>query len=87
MPTRPGTSLRDPAAGIVPITASDTVDITYNGTVTQSRALIITVSGTVKLTDANGVIGIVTLPAGQFSIRASRIWSTSTTATGISALL
>lgn len=57
---------------------SDTVDLPN-----VTRALIVGVAGNIKLTDAENVTDTYALGAGQWSIRAKRIWSTGTTATGL----
>lgn len=65
------------------ITPSDTADlpgITTGG-------IIVGVAGTVVITLAGGITVSFNLAAGYFPIAAKRIWSTGTTATGISGLL
>ena len=59
-------------------TASDSADLPYN-----TRALIVGAAGNVKLTDPDGNTDTFALPAGFHAIRAQRIWSTGTTATGL----
>ncbi|MBB5663245.1 hypothetical protein GGE68_001421 [Rhizobium leguminosarum] len=59
-------------------TASDSADLANN-----TRALIVGVAGNVKLTDPEGNTDTFALPAGVIPIRAQRIWSTGTTATGL----
>lgn len=59
-------------------TANDSADLAY-----ETRWLIVGVAGNVQLTDPEGNTGTFALPAGVFPIRAQRIWSTSTTATGL----
>lgn len=59
-------------------TASDSADLPFN-----TRALIVGVAGNVQLTDPDGVTGTYALPAGVIPIRVQRVWSTSTTATGL----
>lgn len=59
-------------------TASDSADLAYN-----TRALVVGVAGNVKLTDPDGNTDTFALPSGVIPIRAQRIWSTGTTATGL----
>jgi len=59
-------------------TASDSTDLPH-----VTRALIVGAAGNVKITDPDGLTDTYTLPAGQYTIRATRIWSTGTTATGL----
>jgi hypothetical protein len=59
-------------------TASDSADLPFN-----TRALVVGVAGNVKLTDPDGNTDTFALPAGVIPIRAQRIWSTGTTATGL----
>ncbi|TBY60194.1 hypothetical protein E0H46_31795 [Rhizobium leguminosarum bv. viciae] len=59
-------------------TPNDAADLPYN-----SRALIVAGAGNVKITDPEGITDTFALPAGQWSIRAQRIWLTGTTATGL----
>lgn len=65
------------------VTPSDTVDLTN-----VSRGLMVAVAGDVRVMLRDG--DAITLPALQpgtiYPIRASRVYSTSTTATGIKAL-
>jgi hypothetical protein len=59
-------------------TASDSTDLAN-----VTRALIVGVAGNVKITDPEGVTDTYALPAGTIPCRATRIWSTGTTATGL----
>lgn len=59
-------------------TASDSADLAN-----VTRALIVGAAGNVKLTDPDGNTDTFALPAGVIPIRAQRIWSTGTTATGL----
>lgn len=59
-------------------TASDSADLAY-----ETRWLIVGGAGNVQLTDPDGNTATFALPVGVFPIRAQRIWSTSTTATGL----
>lgn len=79
---RHSVNLIDPAEDVIAVTPSDSVDLVSN-----SKAIIVAVGGALKLTTVAGNTSTITVPAGQFSIRATRIWSTGTTATGITALV
>lgn len=58
---------------------SDTVDCTF-----ITRALLIGVAGTLKIGLMDGsTVSFPNVPAGVLSIRATRVWSTGTAATGI----
>ena len=59
-------------------TANDGADLPYN-----ARGLIVGVAGNVKITDPEGLTDTYALPAGTHPVRAQRIWSTGTTATGL----
>lgn len=59
-------------------TASDSADLPFN-----TRMLIVGVAGNVQLTDPDGNTATFALPAGQFAVRAQRIWLAGTTATGL----
>lgn len=65
-----------------PVTPNDAVDLT-----TTTRELIIAVGGNIQVTAANGTTKVLTLPAGRFALRVTRVWSTLTTATGITAVV
>ena len=71
-----------PADDYFPITPADGADLSVT-----VRALVIAVGGDVKVTKPNGDAVTLTLPAGQFSGRVVRVWSTGTTATGITGLV
>lgn len=74
--------LESPANYLKEVIPSDTTDLAY-----VSRALNVAVSGTVRLTTIGGDTATVTVAAGStFPVRASRIWATGTTATGIVAM-
>lgn len=58
---------------------SDTVDCTF-----ITRGLLIGVAGTLKIGLMDGsTVSFANVPAGVLSIRATRVWSTGTAATGI----
>ena len=76
------TGLESPAVRIVPVTPNDATDLSE-----ASRAINVATSGTVYVTTVGGTTASIFVAAGiAFPIRASRIWSTGTTATGIVAL-
>jgi hypothetical protein len=76
-----------PANDAAPVTPSDVTDLAY-----VSRAILISVAGNIKVdtrgTDKYpGQTGVViAVPAGVIPLRVSRIYATSTTATGITAI-
>lgn len=72
------TGLSSPAAHVVEITPNDSADLT-----TATRALLIGVEGNVKITTAGAETVIVPVVKGYNPLRVVRVWSTSTTATGI----
>lgn len=71
----------DPADNIAPVTPNDGTDLTA-----VTRALIVSVGGTLKVSLRDGSAVTVTVPAGVLPIRVARVWATGTTATGITAL-
>lgn len=71
-----------PADDYFPITPADGADLSVT-----VRALVIAVGGDVKVTKPNGDAVTLTLPAGATPIRVVRVWSTGTTATGITGLV
>lgn len=73
--------LTSPIKKAVPVTPSDTVDLVDG----WCSAFCIAVAGTIKITDILGNAVTLTLPAGWHPVGAQRIWSTGTTATGITA--
>ncbi len=74
--------LESPATRLASVTPDDGADIAV-----VSRALNVASAGTVRVTTVSGDIGTVYVAAGiTFPIRARRIWSTGTTASGIVAL-
>jgi hypothetical protein len=74
--------LESPAAFLLPVTPDDATDLPVS-----SRALNVTQSGLVQLTTTGGSIASVYIAAGTaFPVRATRVWATGTTATGITAL-
>lgn len=65
--------------GVANVTPSDTVYLTNS-----SRQIRVTVAGNVKVTTVNGSVATCAFAAGEIrNIRATLIWSTGTTATGI----
>lgn len=74
--------LESPATDIINIIPDDTADL-----VSASRAINVAETGTVRITTITGTTATVFIAAGiPFPVRASRIWDTGTTATGIVAL-
>lgn len=73
-------SLISGAEGGVVISPNDSADLSY-----VSRGILVGVAGAVKVTFTNGDVAVIpNLAAGVIHpIRAKRIWSASTTATGI----
>lgn len=75
-------SLTSPLTSLTEITPSDSEDLANT-----SRVINVAVAGTVEVTTSGGTTGSVYIAAGvPFPIRATRIWATGTTATGIVAL-
>lgn len=75
-------SLESPAQHIYNVTPSDTADITY-----ASRALNVSEAGFVRVTTVGGNDATIFVSAGNaFPVRATRIWDTGTTATGIAVM-
>lgn len=70
------------AADWVAITPNDSTDLAVD-----CRAVIIAVGGTFKATKPNGVDVTTTLPPGTHILPCRRIWSTGTSATGITAII
>lgn len=71
-----------PFTDALPVTPSDGADLT-NG---QARGLLVAVGGTLQVTTGTGQTRALTVPAGRLDLIVTRVWSTNTTATGISAL-
>lgn len=72
----------DSAGGVALVTPSDTVDLTN-----ATRAIRVETSGDVKLTTVLGQSVVCAFEAGETrAIKATRIWSTGTTCTGIEAM-
>ncbi|WP_227271821.1 spike base protein, RCAP_Rcc01079 family [Roseobacter weihaiensis] len=68
-----------PLTELEEITPSDSADLQ-----TVTRALNVATTGTVFVTTLDGQTGAITIAAGiPFPLRATRVWSTGTTATGI----
>ena len=71
--------LESPAIRLLPVTPSDTDDLSA-----ASRAINVAASGTVRVTTIAGSTGTIYVAAGNaFPIRVKRIWSTGTTAGNI----
>lgn len=76
------TGLESPVVRLLPITPSDSADISET-----SRAINVATSGALRVTTVGGTTATIHVAAGiAFPIRVSRIWATGTTATGIVAL-
>lgn len=74
--------LESPPTHILAVTPSNTADLSH-----ASRAINVAGAGAVRVTTVGGTTGVVHVAAGvPFPIRATRIWQTGTTATGIAAL-
>jgi hypothetical protein len=74
--------LESPAAFLLPVTPDDAADLPVT-----SRALNVTQSGLVQVTTSGGSVASVYIAAGTaFPVRATRVWASGTTATGITAL-
>lgn len=75
--------LESPPSGLTVITPDDATDLPW-----ATRALNVTTSGLVYVTTVNGDSGDIYVAAGSvFPIRATRVWDTGTTATGIRGLV
>ncbi len=72
-------TLNTPAVSLEAISPSDSADLSK-----ITRAINVAVSGTVRLTTPDGSEASIFIAAGiAFPVRATRIWATGTTATGI----
>ena len=69
-----------PARDAVAVTPNDGADLAY------VSLLSIGVAGNVKVTTLGGSDVVIAMPAGVYPLWVKRVWSTSTTATGIVAL-
>lgn len=75
--------LESPATTLVPVIPDDAADLPQT-----SRALNVTQSGTVHVTTTGGTTATLFIAAGiGFPVRATRVWATGTTATGITVML
>lgn len=72
----------DTSSDYFPVTPNDSTDLSV-----EARALVITVSGDIHVQTPNGTERTCTVPAGVFPGRVKRVYSTGTTATGITALV
>lgn len=76
-------SLESPATLLVPVTPDDGADLSM-----PSRAINVVQSGTVQITTTGGTTATIYVAAGiGFPVRATRIWASGTTASGITAML
>lgn len=69
----------------LPVTPNDAVDLPQT-----ARGLLIAVGGTLKVNTLDGGVAnprALTVPAGVFPCVVTRVWSTGTAATGITALI
>lgn len=73
------TGLESPASRIYEITPDDGADLAI-----ASRAINVAESGAVRVTTTGGTTATVYVAAGiPFPVRATRVWATGTTATGL----
>ena len=73
------TSLESPASNAYDIVPDDAADIAV-----VTRALNVTVEGTVRVTTHSGqTVTLYIAAGGAFPIRVRRVWATGTSATGI----
>lgn len=73
----------DPAVSVFDITPNDSADLPQ-----ATVALNVATPGTVRVTSLNGSISDLTImPGVAFPIRATRVWHSGTTATGIRGLV
>src|SRR5690349_4549097 len=71
------------ASALIPITPSDTVSLAQ-----KVRGIYVGVSGNVSIVDSQGNTQVLTnVPVGLLDIRASRVNSTGTTASGLVGLI
>jgi hypothetical protein len=71
--------LESPPTHVANTTPSDVTDLPV-----VSRALNVATTGAVRVTTVDGSVATVQIAAGvAFPVRATRVWSTGTTATGI----
>lgn len=74
--------LESPATHVQPVVPDDGIDLAH-----ASRALNVAGAGAIRVTTVGGTTATVHVAAGiPFPVRATRIWATGTTATGIAAL-
>ena len=72
----------DPAVTVFTIDPSDSADLAH-----VTTALNVATPGTVRITTVGGTTDDITIQPGQaFPVRATRVWLTGTTATGIRGL-
>lgn len=76
-------SLTSPATILLEVTPSDVADLSAT-----SRAINVAAAGSVRVTTSGGSTATIYVAAGVgFPVRATRIWATGTTATGIVAMV
>ena len=72
-----------PSVTVFEVTPDDTTDLPQT-----TSALNVATPGTVRITTADGSVSDLTIhPGHAFPVRASRIWQTGTSATGIRGLV
>lgn len=72
----------DPAIVVFDITPSDSADLAH-----VTTSLNVATPGTVRVTTADGSVADLTIfPGNAFPVRATRVWLTGTSATGIRGL-
>lgn len=81
LPNGVNPDLSIPATHAEVTTGSDTVDL-----VNTSRALVVGTAGNIKVTTLGGETVVMAFPAGVTPIRVTRVWLTSLTAAGITAI-
>lgn len=75
-------SLESPPSNLIAVTPDDAADLP-----SASRGLNVAQGGMVRVTTVGGTTGTLMIEAGGvFPLRATRIWATGTTATGIVAM-
>lgn len=81
--------IKDPAVDAVPVTPSDTVDLTLdilNVTKKMCRSLLIGTSGNIKVLTVNNQERTFKVPVGIIPLQVRRVFATGTTASDITAL-
>ena len=76
-------SQNDPATLVFDVVPDDASDLSH-----VTTAISVATPGTVRVTTLGGTTSDLTIYAGQaFPVRATRVWLTGTTATGITGLV